>query len=150
MSSPYLYHPKVLHPDKMLYQMTSNEYQTPFYFGGSQVPEITNYDGHSASSSGSGLHRTYLRGIKKSTIPIFTHMGAGIGASKIIPDGSPKYVDNKFSHRRKIPIEPPSFNSERSRHDNSNIVPTVPTIPNYVNNKFSHRREIPRYPPNLH
>jgi hypothetical protein len=32
------FNPKVANPNKMLSQMTSGELQTPFYFGGSQVP----------------------------------------------------------------------------------------------------------------
>jgi hypothetical protein len=34
----YNYNPKVLHPDKILPQMESGEFQPSFYFGGSQVP----------------------------------------------------------------------------------------------------------------
>lgn len=41
MSFNYGYNPKVLHPDlenSRIPQMTSGAYQTPFFFGGSQVP----------------------------------------------------------------------------------------------------------------
>jgi hypothetical protein len=34
----YNYNPKVEHPNKVFYQMTSGGFQTPFFFGGSQVP----------------------------------------------------------------------------------------------------------------
>jgi hypothetical protein len=34
----YNYNPKVENPNKIFYQMTSNGFQTPFFFGGSQVP----------------------------------------------------------------------------------------------------------------
>ena len=34
----YNYHPKVANPNKQFIQMTSGEYQAPFFFGGSQVP----------------------------------------------------------------------------------------------------------------
>ena len=34
----YNYHPKVAHPNKVFEQMTSDTFQTPFYFGASQVP----------------------------------------------------------------------------------------------------------------
>ena len=41
MSFNYGYNPKVLHPDTLnsrIPQMTSGAFQTPFFFGGSQVP----------------------------------------------------------------------------------------------------------------
>jgi hypothetical protein len=34
----YNYHPKVAHPNQVFYQMESTALQTPFFFGGSQVP----------------------------------------------------------------------------------------------------------------
>jgi hypothetical protein len=34
----YNYNPKVTHPNKIFLQMTSGGFQTPFFFGGSQVP----------------------------------------------------------------------------------------------------------------
>ena len=34
----YNYNPKVLHPNKTFIQMESGGFQTPFFFGGSQVP----------------------------------------------------------------------------------------------------------------
>ena len=40
----YGYHPKVEHPDSVLYQMDSN--QPSFYFGGSQVPINLHLDSH--------------------------------------------------------------------------------------------------------
>jgi len=37
-SGTYNYHPKVAHPNAIFTQMTSDGFQKPFYFGGSQVP----------------------------------------------------------------------------------------------------------------
>jgi hypothetical protein len=39
MSGFYNVWPKVLNPNKELLQMTSDSFKTPFYFGGSQVPD---------------------------------------------------------------------------------------------------------------
>jgi hypothetical protein len=49
----YNYRPKVEHPNKVFPQMESDGFQTPFYFGGSQVP--INLGIH----EGSGLHSEY-------------------------------------------------------------------------------------------
>jgi len=57
----YGYHPKVEHPDSVLYQMDSN--QPSFYFGGSQVPINLHLDSH-----GSGFrtpHKFSLDKIKE-------------------------------------------------------------------------------------
>ncbi len=60
MSYNYAYRPKVEHPhlSNNIPQMRSGGFQTPFFFGGSQVPvnlalPPTVYNG----SSGSGLHK---------------------------------------------------------------------------------------------
>ena len=37
-SGIYNFHPKVANPGKVFYQMESDTFQPPFYFGGSQVP----------------------------------------------------------------------------------------------------------------
>ena len=39
----YNYHPKVAHPNKVFKQMTSGGFQTPFYFGGAQVPSTLGF-----------------------------------------------------------------------------------------------------------
>ena len=55
MSNPYLYHPKVTHPNlpNDIPQMRSQAFQMPFYFGGSQVP--INLGLKKGSYSGSGF-----------------------------------------------------------------------------------------------
>lgn len=60
MSYSYLYNPKVTHPNlsNNITQMKSGGFQTPFFFGGSQVPSDlfipkNRYNG----SSGSGFHK---------------------------------------------------------------------------------------------
>ena len=50
----YNYHPKVEHPHKVFPQMTSDEYQPPFYFGASQVPI------NLGIKTGSGIHTPYI------------------------------------------------------------------------------------------
>lgn len=55
-SGTYSYWPKVNNPNAQFVQMTSGEYQPPFFFGGSQIPMALN------GSSGSGLQHTQLPG----------------------------------------------------------------------------------------
>jgi len=50
----YNYHPKVANPNKVLPQMTSDEFQPPFFFGGSQVPVSLGI------ATGSGIHTPYI------------------------------------------------------------------------------------------
>jgi len=57
-SGIYNYHPKVEHPNSVLYQMDSN--QPPFYFGGSQVPVNLHLDTH-----GSGFRTSHNSSIDK-------------------------------------------------------------------------------------
>lgn len=102
MSTPYLYHPKVLHAGEILPQMTSGEYQPAFYFGGSQVPDILQTEQHKQDMKGYGLHKTYLKGIPKATIPIHQHFGAGIGSSRIVPEPRANVP------RRARPLPPPT------------------------------------------
>lgn len=75
MSNPYLYNPKVLHSRETFPQMTSNEYQPPFYFGGSQVPDA--FGMH--PNTGSGIYNKTFKtlsgkGVKHHTLPI--HLGS--------------------------------------------------------------------------
>ena len=49
----YNYHPKVEHPNKVFPQMTSDGFQKPFFFGGSQVPV------NLGLATGSGIHTPY-------------------------------------------------------------------------------------------
>jgi len=48
-SGVYNYWPKVNHPDKMFVQMTSDGFQKPFFFGGSQVPVTLGMNGSGIS-----------------------------------------------------------------------------------------------------
>ena len=50
----YGYFPKIMHQNSILPQMTSNELQPPFYFGGSQVPI------NLSLPHGSGFHSKYV------------------------------------------------------------------------------------------
>ena len=49
----YNYRPKVEHPNKVFPQMTSDSFQKPFFFGGSQVPI------NLGIVTGSGIHTPY-------------------------------------------------------------------------------------------
>jgi hypothetical protein len=71
MSFNYGYNPKVLHPDMSnnIPQMRSGEFQTPFFFGGSQVPidlslPQTRYNGSYSSDKIPSQSRPFGRGIK--------------------------------------------------------------------------------------
>jgi hypothetical protein len=46
MSGFYNYWPKVNHPNEVFPQMESNEFQPPFFFGGSQVPTALGIKGN--------------------------------------------------------------------------------------------------------
>ena len=69
----YNYHPKVANPNTVFPQMTSDEYQKPFFFGASQVPV------NLGLSTGSGIQTPYI-----SHSFHMRHMGAhgrGIGTT---------------------------------------------------------------------
>ena len=73
VSGIYNFHPKVVEPNKIFYQMESGEYQVPFYFGGSQVP-INLHVAH-----GSGIRTPYVSTHEyKKEIPVKGH-GFGCG-----------------------------------------------------------------------
>ena len=72
MSNPYLYNPKVLHAGDILPQMTSNEYQPQYYFGGSQVPDALKTEHHTI---GKGIYKKVQKtitgkGVKHHTLPL--------------------------------------------------------------------------------
>jgi hypothetical protein len=46
MSGFYNYWPKVNHPDTVYHQMESGGFQTPFFFGGSQIPTALGIKGN--------------------------------------------------------------------------------------------------------
>jgi hypothetical protein len=72
-SGTYSYWPKVNNPNAQFVQMTSGEYQPPFFFGGSQIPLAM-------SMSGNGLQHTQIPGRPKYTIkPIYNDInGKGL------------------------------------------------------------------------
>jgi len=65
---------KVQHPNEVFPQMTSNGYQAPFYFGGSQVPEALATDLHeskhktSHKNSQSEVKDITGKGVQNTTI----------------------------------------------------------------------------------
>ena len=65
----YNYHPKVAHPNKVFEQMKSDEYQVPFYFGASQVPINTGFEG-------SGFKTGYISSFEAKKR--LSHQGRGI------------------------------------------------------------------------
>jgi hypothetical protein len=64
MSTPNLYHPKLENLNSFIPQMTSDTFQPPFYFGGSEVPAILVPSSHII---GSGIY-------KKSKPKIYTNL----------------------------------------------------------------------------
>jgi hypothetical protein len=68
----YNYRPKVDNPNKVFSQMESDEFQPPFYFGGSQVPVNLN------QIKGSGFKTTNYK-ISKDQIKQVPMMGHGLG-----------------------------------------------------------------------
>jgi hypothetical protein len=63
MSGFYNYWPKVNHPDEVFPQMTSGEFQAPFFFGGSQVPTALGIKGN-------GLHGGYTISMRQPTVKL--------------------------------------------------------------------------------
>ena len=61
--------PKVVFPNGYSQQTKSNE--TPFYFGGSQVPQSLGLSRHRDYVKGSGIHKKYTlkKSIKKIRLP---------------------------------------------------------------------------------
>lgn len=55
-SGTYNYRPKVEHPNKEFIQMTSDGFQPPFFFGGSQVPLAMGIDTHTNDQYVNSLH----------------------------------------------------------------------------------------------
>lgn len=74
-SGTYSYWPKVNNPNAQFVQMTSGEYQPPFFFGGSQIPLAMN---------GNGLQHTQIPGRPKYTVkPIYNDInGKGFRSTK--------------------------------------------------------------------
>jgi hypothetical protein len=69
----YNYRPKVEHPNKIFHQMTSDGFQTPFFFGASQVPTDLNI------ATGSGIHTPYISHTKH--MELMSTKGRGIGTT---------------------------------------------------------------------
>ena len=118
MSYSYGYNPKLSHPysSNNNVNMQSGEYQTPFFFGGSQVPtdlflSKVMYNG----SSGSGLHRGRSHSVPSDFDMVFSkrhsigsgfHMGSMSKTHKGDLDFTTKRGDKCFvrkGHRLCIP-----------------------------------------------
>ena len=91
-SGIYNYHPKVAHPNSVLPQMTSDEFQPPFYFGGSQVPI------NLGIAIGSGIHTPYISHVE--------HMKAlsakGRGIETTVQKNHKIYLPKHMSTIRKV------------------------------------------------
>lgn len=85
-SGIYNYHPKVEHPNKIFRQMESNEFQKPFFFGGSQVP--INLDIH----TGSGIHTPYRSHTRHMVVQDAQCRGKGVTVHKNHNIYLPKYM----------------------------------------------------------
>jgi hypothetical protein len=75
-SGIYSYWPKVNNPNANLIQMTSGEFQPPFFFGGSQVPVNLNLD--TQKISGSGIHNYSSHIHRSEDLPVSNKTGRGI------------------------------------------------------------------------
>jgi len=82
----YNYHPKVEHPNKIFPQMKSGEFQKPFFFGGSQVPE--NLD----ISTGSGIQTPYMSHVHSMHKLDAQNRGTGLTVYKNHKIYLPKYM----------------------------------------------------------
>jgi hypothetical protein len=63
MSGFYNYWPKVNHQDEAYYQMESDGFQPPFFFGGSQVPSALGIKGN-------GLHSGHVVSTRQPTVKL--------------------------------------------------------------------------------
>jgi hypothetical protein len=91
-SGIYSYWPKVNHPTSDMYQMTSGGFQSPFFFGGSQVPVNLHLDNHVITGSGIHGYTSHLH--KMSMLPVSGSPVRGIAttASKSNKIYLPKYM----------------------------------------------------------
>ncbi len=88
----YNYHPKVAQPNKVFPQMTSDEFQKPFFFGGSQVPI------NLGIKTGSGIHTPYI-----SHINHMKHLSAkGRGIETTVQKNHKIYLPKHLSSIRKV------------------------------------------------
>lgn len=92
-SGIYNYWPKVNNPNAEYRQMTSGGFQTPFYFGGSQVPVNLHTDEHNIT--GYGIHGYTSHVHRASALPVSGgRLGRGINttASKSSKIFLPKHM----------------------------------------------------------
>ena len=75
-SGIYNYHPKVAHPGAVLPQMTSDGFQPPFFFGGSQTPVSLGI------ATGSGIHTPYISHVEHAKVMPASKRGTGLTVHK--------------------------------------------------------------------
>ena len=85
-SGIYNYWPKVTHPNAILPQTTSDGFQTPFYFGGSQVPINLNI------ATGSGIYTPYISHTNMKNTMSAEKRGTGLTTTKNLNIHLPKYL----------------------------------------------------------
>jgi hypothetical protein len=84
----YNYHPKVEHPNKVFNQMESGGFQSPFFFGASQVPLELNH------LTGSGIKTPYISYICHARAMDAQCRGTGLTVHKNHKIYLPKYMSS--------------------------------------------------------
>jgi len=84
----YNYHPKVEHPNKVFNQMESGGFQTPFFFGASQVPLELNH------LTGSGIKTPYISHTRHARAMDAQCRGTGLTVHKNHKIYLPKYMSS--------------------------------------------------------
>lgn len=84
----YNYHPKVAHPNKIYKQMESGGFQSPFFFGGSQVPLELNH------MNGSGIKTPYVSHMHHMKCLNAQNRGTGLTVQKNHKIYLPKYMSS--------------------------------------------------------
>ena len=87
-SGIYNFHPKIEHPNKVFMQMESGGFQTPFFFGGSQIPLELNH------ASGSGIKTPYVSHTRHARAMDAQQRGTGVTVHKNHKIYLPKYMSS--------------------------------------------------------
>ena len=113
--------PKVVNPNKVLYQMKSETFQKPHYFGGSQVPinlrhSYLEYSGRGMKSSkiqpndmGKKTGKISTENDKRNNFEDIYHNVFPIGNNKIIPRNPPSEAYKLSKKRAKYSYEGRGF-----------------------------------------